>query len=121
VLDKLKNGGDFTELAKAHSIDLPMALEGGSMGIIEKGKSLPQLEQVLFVLDEGEYSDIVESRFGYHILRVDKIIPEKHRPYEEVREKIKVALQKEKEAQAYDDMVGVLEKDAKIEIYKNRL
>ncbi|BBO70799.1 hypothetical protein DSCA_47290 [Desulfosarcina alkanivorans] len=121
VLGKLKNGGNFTELAKTYSIDLPMALEGGSMGTIEKGKSLPQLEKVLFVLDEGEHSDIVKSRYGYHILQVDKIFRNRHRPYEEVREQIKGALTKEKDAQAYQDMVGVIEKDAQIEIYKNRL
>lgn len=121
VLGKLKSGGDFTELAKTYSIDLPMALEGGSMGTIEKGKSLPQLEKVLFVLDEGQHSDIVKSRYGYHILRVDKIFRDRHRPYEEVREKIKGALTKEKDAQAYQDMVGLIEKDAQIEIYKNRL
>ena len=121
VLNKLKNGDSFTELAKKYSIDLPMALEGGSMGTIEKGKSLPQLEEALFILDVGEISDIIKSRYGYHILRVDKIIADKHYPFKEVREKIKAELTKEKEAIAFQEMVGQLEEGKVIEIYKDRL
>ena len=121
VLSKLKEGADFSELAKKYSIDLPMALEGGSMGIIEKGKSLPQIEKILFILDEGEYSDVIKSQYGYHIIRVDKIYTDKHYPIEEVSEKIKAELTKEKEAEAFNEMVGKLDGEKKIEIFKDRL
>lgn len=121
VLEKLKAGESFTELAKQYSIDLPMALEGGSMGTITKGRSLPQLEEALFVLNEGEISDIVKTQFGWHILRIDEKIADQYIPYEEVKDRIKVILKREKEAAAYDAMAQQLEKDATITIFENRL
>jgi len=121
VLEKLKAGKSFTKLAKQYSIDLPMAFEGGSMGTIAKGKTLPQLEKALFVLDEGEFSDIVKTQFGWHILRVDEKITAQYSPYEAVKDRIKVILMREKEARAYDTMVQQLEKEADIIIYESRL
>ena len=122
VMKELNAGGDFAELAKKHSIDLPMALEGGPMGTIAKGKSSPDLEKELFLLAEGEYSrNIVKTQYGYHILKVDEIITEKHYPYEDVKDKLKAAVRGEKDAQAFEEMVGEIEKDAEIEIYKERL
>jgi peptidyl-prolyl cis-trans isomerase C len=121
VKQKLKNGEDFTQLAKEYSIDLPMALEGGSMGIIEKGRTLPELEKVLFTLNVGEISDIVETRFGFHILTVDEIITTQYRPLNEVSEVVKSTILLQKEAKAFDEMYGKLEKNAKIEIYEDRV
>ena len=121
VLEKLKAGESFTGLAKQYSIDLPMAFEGGSMGTITKGRTLPQLEEALFVLNEGEISGIVKTQFGWHILRVDEKIADQYIPYEEVKDRIKVILQREKEAAAYDAMTQELEKNATITIFENRL
>ncbi len=120
VLQKLKAGENFTELAKKYSIDLPMAFEGGSMGTIIKGHTLPQLDNALFILNEGEISPIVKTRFGWHILRVDKKTREQHIPYEQVKQKIRMILTQEKEVKAYDVMAQKLEKNAKIKIFENR-
>lgn len=121
VMKKLRNKGDFAKLAKEYSIDLPMAREGGSMGTIEKGRTLPELEKVLFVLNVGEISDIVETRFGFHILTVDEIITTQYRPLNEVSEAVKSAILMQKEAKAFDEMSGKLEKNAKIEIFEDRV
>ncbi|MCP4625546.1 MAG: hypothetical protein GY850_18830 [bacterium] len=121
VVKKLQEGGNFSELAKQYSIDLPMALEGGSMGTITQGKTMPQLDKVLFILAERQFSDIVQTQFGYHILRVDEKITGSHIPYDQAKKKIKALLKREKEAQAYDDMAQQLEKNAAITIYENRL
>ena len=121
VKQKLQNGGDFTQLAKEYSIDLPMAREGGSMGIIEKGTALPEIEKVLFILNVGEISNIVETRFGFHILTVDEIITTQYRPLSEVTEVVKSAILLQKEAKAFDEMYGKLEKNAKIEIFEDRV
>jgi len=121
VMEKLRNKGDFAKLAKEYSIDLPMAREGGSMGTIEKGRTLPELEKVLFVLNVGEISDIVETRFGFHILTVDEIITTQYRPLNEVSEAVKSAILMQKEAKAFDEMYGKLEKNAKIEIFEDRV
>lgn len=121
VMKKLKSGDTFTELARQYSIDLPMAFEGGAMGTITKGQTMPQLDEALFVLKEGETSSIVKTQYGWHILRVDKIITEQHVPYEEVKEQIIMILKREKEARSYDAMTQKLEKGADITIFKDRL
>jgi peptidyl-prolyl cis-trans isomerase C len=121
VLKKLQSGEKFTDLAKQYSIDLPMALEGGKMGVITKGKTLPQLDEALFILNEGEYSPIIKTQYGWHILRVDKKIAEQYTPYEQAKDKIRITLMQEKEAKAYDAMAQKLEKDANIKIFENRL
>ena len=121
VLKKLESGESFTELARNHSIDLPMAFEGGAMGTITKGQTMPQLDEALFVLDEGEISSIVKTQYGWHILRVDKIIAEQYIPYKQIKEKIMMILKKEKEAKAYEAMTQELEKGADIQIFENRL
>jgi peptidyl-prolyl cis-trans isomerase C len=121
VLSRLRKGEDFGQLAKDFSIDLPDALGGGSMGIIEKGIVLPELEKELFSLNEGGISDIVKTRFGYHILTVDKIVLLKFKPFEEVRDQIKQTILRQKEANAYNEMAAKLEKDADIKIFEYRL
>lgn len=121
VMEKLRNKGDFAKLAKEYSIDLPMAREGGSMGTIEKGRTLPELDKALFILNVGEISDIVETRFGFHILTVDEIITTQYRPFDEVSESIKKAIVLQKEAKAFDEMYEKLGKKAKVEIFEDRV
>ena len=117
----LKDGGDFKELAKQYSIDLPAALEGGTMGTIEKGKTLPEVGKVLFILDTGEISDIVKTRYGYHILTVDEIMTAEFKPYETVRDQIKQFLLRRKETAAFTEMTAKLEQQADIKIFEDRL
>lgn len=121
VMEKLRNKGDFAKLAKEYSTDLPMALEGGSMGTIEKGRTLPELEKVLFTLNVGETSGIVETRFGFHILTVDERIMTQYKPLEEVREGIKKTILIQKESRAFDEISGRLEKKAKVEVFEDRV
>jgi peptidyl-prolyl cis-trans isomerase C len=121
VQKKLHDGANFEELAKQYSIDLPMAFEGGKMGTIEKGKTLPELDKELFLLAEGETSGIVETRFGFHILRVDKSIPAGIKPFEDVRNDIKQAVMREKENKAFEEMVRKLEQKSDIKIFEDRL
>jgi len=121
VLEKLRKGADFSAMAKEYSIDLPMALEGGSMGTIEKGKTLPELQQVLFSLKEGEVSDIVKTRFGYHILTVEEIIPVSTKSFDESKTEIKNGLIRQKEAQSFEKMAAEIEKGADIKIFKDRV
>ncbi|MCB2180874.1 MAG: peptidylprolyl isomerase [Desulfobulbaceae bacterium] len=121
VMVKLKAGEDFGQMARQFSIDLPMALEGGQMGIIEKGKSLPELEKVLFSLKENEISEIVKTKFGYHIITVDKITPETTRSLDQVNSQIRQALLREKQGALFIDIVVKLEKNADIKIYNERI
>lgn len=121
VLKKLHEGQDFAQLAKQYSIDLPMALEGGKMGTIEKGRTLPELDKALFSLAKGETSDIVETRFGFHILRVDEVYPPSFKSFDEVKDEARKAVLREKESKAYDAMARTLEQNAHIKIFEDRI
>ena len=71
VLAQIKNGADFSEMAKKYSED-GTASKGGDLGYFGKGEMVPQFEAAAFSLKKGEISpDVVESPYGYHIIKVD--------------------------------------------------
>lgn len=123
IMQKLKQGEDFVQLAKDFSIDLPLAREGGQMAKypIPKGEALPELDEVLFMLAEGEMSPIVDTEFGFHIIRIDTIFPPSFKSYEEVREDIKKQLTRQLHNEAYEEMAAQLEKSAEIVIFEDRI
>ena len=83
----------FEKLAKSTS-ECPTAMEGGMLGTIVPGQLYPEIDAVLFDMDKGEISDVVESTLGFHVLMCDDIIPGREVEFDEVREKIKSALRK---------------------------
>ncbi len=121
IRSQLKAGADFSELARKVSIDMPTASKGGSMGVVEKGKTFPEIEQVLFNLKQGEISEIVETQFGFNIFTVDTIYPETVQPYDEVKDKVKKRVLRLKEAKAFSKMEKSLEKNADITILDKSL
>lgn len=69
LLEKLKQGADFEEMAMDYSEDAS-GINGGNLGYIAKGKMEPAFEEVAFSLPTGELSDVVETSYGYHIIKV---------------------------------------------------
>jgi len=69
LLEQIKGGADFAELAKASS-DCPSAARGGDLDFFPRGKMVPPFDKAAFALEAGKVSDIVETRFGYHIIKV---------------------------------------------------
>jgi parvulin-like peptidyl-prolyl isomerase len=73
VLDRIKNGENFAELAKEFGSD-GTSEAGGELGWIDKGTTVPSFEEVLFSLEAGElYGEVVETEFGFHIIRADDV------------------------------------------------
>jgi peptidyl-prolyl cis-trans isomerase SurA len=70
--ERILNGEDFAELAKAHSEDTGSAIDGGSLGWTSPGVMVPEFEEVMNGLAEGEMSDVFQSRFGWHLIQVEE-------------------------------------------------
>ena len=75
VQEKQKKGADFAKLAKEYSQG-PSNAKGGDLGYFKRGQMVPAFEEVAFKLKPGEVSDIVETRFGYHLIKVVDKKPE---------------------------------------------
>jgi peptidyl-prolyl cis-trans isomerase SurA len=74
VLAEIKKGGDFEQIAKRESMDPGTKQLGGDLGWNRRGSGLvPEFERMLFALRPGEVSPVIETAFGYHIIRVDRV------------------------------------------------
>jgi peptidyl-prolyl cis-trans isomerase SurA len=70
ILDSIKNGADFAEMAKKYSEDPGSAAQGGDLGFVKKGIFYPEFESAAFSLEAGELSGVVESPVGFHIIQM---------------------------------------------------
>jgi peptidyl-prolyl cis-trans isomerase C len=116
IMALLKRGESFSDLAKKYSIG-PGAEAGGSIGEITRGQMIPEFEDALFALQKpGDISPIIETDFGYHIIRLDKTKTTKIIPYDEASKTIRELLTDQKEKEFFENFVKKLEKGIKIEI-----
>ena len=84
---QLRQGASFEQLAKEHSQDPGTAAKGGDLGFMERGKMVKPFEDAAFALSApGDLSDVVETQFGFHILRLLEKRPERIKPFSEVKE-----------------------------------
>ena len=115
ILVELKAGKDFTEAAKEYSEDISASI-GGDVGFVIKGQMVPEFEKAAYRLKEGEISDVVETEYGYHIIKAEKIQKGRTLPFKEVEVEIKNTLVSRKQKSAYKDWIGELRESAFIEI-----
>lgn len=102
-----KNPGAFAELAKKYSDDPGSASKGGDLGFYGRGALAKAYEETAFSLKEGEISGIVESEFGYHIIRVTGVHGAKEKPLSEVRGEIEAELKKTAAARKFAEAAEV--------------
>ncbi|HBY57599.1 MAG TPA: hypothetical protein DEG96_07045 [Candidatus Atribacteria bacterium] len=115
ILEELKAGKDFSEVAKENSIG-PSAAQGGDLGYLSKGTIIPELEEVISVLEVEELSKVVKTDFGFHILKITDKKPETIKTLEEVKEDILQTLLPAKQNKAFENLLEDLKSKAEIEI-----
>ena len=116
IQQKQKKGEDFGELAKANS-QCPSSSNGGDLGFFARGQMVPAFEEAAFSLKPGEVSDIVKTRFGYHLIKVTDKKPESTVPFEDIKERIEQYLKQGEVQKEVRELVDKLRKDAKVEIF----
>lgn len=86
---------EFARLAKEHSQDPGSASQGGDLGFFGRGMMVKPFEEAVFALKEGEISPVVRSDFGFHVIQLTAIRPERVRPLDEVRAEIVAELKRQ--------------------------
>lgn len=83
---RIDNGEEFADIARKHSEDTESAQRGGDIGFIVRGWMVPEFEKKAFTLGVGETSDPVETKFGYHIMRVEEKKAAQKLAFDDVKE-----------------------------------
>lgn len=93
---QLRQGGDFAALAQQHSDDPDSRAKGGDLGVVKPGLLPTELEQALRALAVGQASQPVRTPFGYHLIKLTEYVPEKRRPFEQVRNELADEVRRQK-------------------------
>lgn len=120
VLDQIKNGGDFAALAKQYSVDTATKANGGDLGW-PTTPYVPEFEAALAKLGKGKTSGLVQTPYGWHIIRVTDIRTATQKKFADVKDQIEQILIQQRRADAYQKFLDDLRKKAKIEILVEEL
>jgi peptidyl-prolyl cis-trans isomerase D len=114
ILDQIRkdDGKNFAELAKKYSDDPGSKDQGGELGWIKHGATVPQFDAVAFGQKAGQISGLVRTQFGYHIIQTEAVQPAHTKPLDEVKASIVDALTKQKEGQAVRNFAQQLAAEA---------
>lgn len=88
AIEARQPGVDFAELAKAKS-EGSSAAEGGDLGTFKRGLMVPEFERAAFALEEGGVSDPVRTRFGWHVIKVEKKVQLAAKPFDEMKDQLR--------------------------------
>ena len=92
VLNQVKKGGKFEDLAKKYSEDPGSKEKGGDLGWITQGQTVPEFEKTAFSLSPGQVSDLVKTQYGFHIIKVLEKETAHTKPFEEVKDSLRAPL-----------------------------
>lgn len=120
ILKKIKDGEDFAKLATELSEDPGSKSKGGDLGFIPRGKTVKPFEDAVFSLKPGE-PGIVETQFGYHIIKVEEKREPAFEPFEQAKERISQKLAQERMKSTVTEFIEHSMKDAGVEIYSEKI
>jgi len=113
LLKQIKGGADFAALAKANSDDPGSKGQGGELGFLQHGVTVPEFDKTAFSLGVGQTSDVIKTQFGYHILQVEEKQSAHVKPIVEVKDQIVPIVQQQKAGAAEQNFATQLAAEAK--------
>jgi len=117
ILKKIKSGEDFVKLASEMSDDPGSKSKGGDLGFFSRGRMIKPFEDAAFSLKPGEVSDVIETQFGYHIIKVEEKKDEAIETFDAVKERINQKLLQDQIKTKVTDFIEKAMKDAKVEMH----
>ncbi|MBI4665949.1 MAG: peptidylprolyl isomerase [Nitrospinae bacterium] len=111
---KLKDGADFAKLAMAESDDPGTAKNGGQLGFFSRGMMVPEFEKAAFDTQAGKLSAVVETKFGYHIIKVDEKRPAGVVSFEEAKAPIESKLKNQQATVKVQEFIKELKKSMNV-------
>lgn len=121
LLTRIRGGENFEKIAEESSDDAASRPKGGDLGFFPKGKMVPEFEKASFGLKPGEVSDIVETKYGYHIIKCEEKRAAGFIPFENARKGIIERITKETTASKIKEYVEKRMAEEKAEIFFERL
>ena len=119
IQQKLQEGGDFAALAKEFS-EGPSNVKGGDLGYFRRGQMVKPFEEAAFALEPGKVSGIIETNFGYHLIKTIGKKPEAIIPYKDIKDKLEQYLKQEKVKKEIKVFIDKLREKAKVETFPNQ-
>ncbi|NDI34139.1 peptidylprolyl isomerase [Chengkuizengella sediminis] len=119
IMQQINDGADFAELAIEHSTDSGSGANGGDLGFFGRGTMVPEFDEAVFNLSIGEVSEIVQSEFGFHIIKVTDKKEANTPTFEEKQEEIKDELKKVKTSEQYQLWIEEAKTGSEIEVLFN--
>ena len=110
---RVDNGENFATLAQENS-DGPSKTKGGDLGFFSREQMVPPFSEAAFALQPGQTSDVVQTRFGYHLIRVTERSDEQTMAFNDVKEAIAARLRQEQEAKKIDAYLEKIKEHADI-------
>jgi len=114
LLKQVKEGADFAALAKENSADTMSAVRGGDIGLFGRGQMVPPFEEAAFALKAGEVSDLVETQFGYHIIKVAEHRDPNTIPFAAAKDRLMESLKNQKMQKAFGEYIEAIQQKASI-------
>jgi len=116
LLAQIRGGADFATLAREHSNDPGSAANGGDLGFFQQGQMVGPFNDAAFTLEPGTVSDLVETEYGYHIIKVAEKQPGRTIALDEVRPQVEQYLQQRKRQEQTDAFIDELRTKGSVEI-----
>ncbi len=120
LAEKIKKGSDFAALAAQHSLD-PSKLNGGDLGFFERGRMVGEFEKAAFALKDQEVSGVVQTKFGFHLIKVLEHSPARPMEFGEVKDRLAQELLTKNQQQAFAKLLEDLKKKIPVQTYPELL